>query len=334
MSFYASQPLLVTQAELGPKRRTGLLTRRGVVFNVACQDSHPTAYYRGIFRVNLRDHHTQRKVQQYAIRKDLDFCRWNLDCAECARSRSKSVHYAHLDCYKLAYNLYPALSLDHLELIAKFGSTVLPGVMMPPSPPAPTANGHQIFFSNKRNQGTELGQLMATVIGQLPIELQHMIWSHTGALLKSISTCIWNLHHQFRPYLTADIDKYPEVSSFPLSVGPKIERLGVKMINILGEDTIAEIGTGAQDWHHHISVANVKVNALQTSFGTHGLVAVRVLYEDGSKSPWVGGHSRKWFRTCKGSDLKRMRVTFDVSISVGMLVSSFTNIERGSKLSN
>lgn len=284
-------------------------------FDISYKHASPERY-RGIFRLHLESTREYPGIDEYVSQNNLVSCRWHRGCADCPRSRSRSVHYVHDHCYKLASQLFSGISLDQLNLVARFAKTTLPGVMMPLSPavsPSGLSVGVDLLppSSQDPDERTGLDSIIRAISKRLPTEVQYMIWEYADPFLKSISTCIWNLHSAYRPYLEAEHSRFEPRTSCPLSETVKIDRLGVNMVHVLGEDNVSEVGTGPQKWQYEIAVADANVDGIQASFGSHGLVALRLLYQDGSTSPWVGGLARKWFRTFRNIDINALSVVSD-----------------------
>jgi hypothetical protein len=83
-----------------------------------------------------------------------------------------------------------------------------------------------------------------------------------------------------------------------------IERLGITTMDIMGENCITTIGCDSREWDEVIEIKfHTDIDGIQSSLGSYRLVALRILYADGSVSPWLQANesvSRKWFKTCKG----------------------------------
>lgn len=75
-----------------------------------------------------------------------------------------------------------------------------------------------------------------------------------------------------------------------------------------------EIGFSKTNSAKSIPVNNKPILGIQFLLSGLGLRAVRVLYEDGFQSPWLGKFpSNGWIGTVLGNDLKALRVLADVS---------------------
>lgn len=63
----------------------------------------------------------------------------------------------------------------------------------------------------------------------------------------------------------------------------------------------------------HIDVANKAVRGLQFALGWFGLRGIRIFYEDGSFSPWLGDSTSCWVGIVRCSDLSELNVVSNVS---------------------
>lgn len=165
------------------------------------------------------------------------------------------------------------------------------------------------------SRDTDLGSLIASIEEKLPFELRRMIYDHTLGMFKSLlntSSTIEDCHHLLA---SPAQDRRPISKTFPLREILDLDRIGARVVTILGEVCLAHIGAAHGDTsqdHHDIPVANRTVSGVQVSVGSYGVVGLRVLYEDGSKSPCLGDARRKWSMTLEGNDLRGLQVYSDV----------------------
>lgn len=181
----------------------------------------------------------------------------------------------------------------------------------------PTYPYHPLAAQLSRD--TELGRLLGKLEDRLPVELQKMIYDHCSGIFRSLLNCSSTIH-DCQPLLPL-LEKRQSASetSFPLSKSPDFETIGASAVTILGEVTLAQIGAspgaGGSQFEYQIPIARQAVSGIEVSIGTYGVVGLRVLYLDGSKSPWLGGVKHTWTTPVKGDDLKGLQVCSDVSVS-------------------
>jgi hypothetical protein len=304
--------------------------------------------------MNIRDSHTASPWSAGLMTRGFTECPANLDCDTCVRDRRHSSHYVHSHCFQLAKKFFPdTFSFARLVTAARYARTIKAGVHMRPDYVHATG-GHEAFFEEVGGDPeTEVGKLLSTISRQFPPEIQTMIYNNGHPFLKSIHACVWNLSAHFRRFFETQEVEFTEDVLFPLFEPPRpgsqvdpsesptpdsdddpVETprpgspvdppepprpgsLGINQSTILGQRTICEVGaeTTRQDWDSTIGLNNgIAVTGVQLSFGLYGLVAIKVLYGDGSESDWLGGTARLFYRTLRTRDLRRMRVKFDVSL--------------------
>lgn len=140
-----------------------------------------------------------------------------------------------------------------------------------------------------------------------------MIWEHSPSIFQSLA----RTSHTLCSYYPSLIHKRPQSSSpevfHPLKDFSRISRICIKVMYILGEYCITEISTDPQGSQHELEVSDKLVSGVQVAYGSYGLTALRILYEDDSKSPWLGEKCslNPWFKTCRGR-LQDIQTRFDV----------------------
>ncbi|CAH0053966.1 unnamed protein product [Clonostachys solani] len=120
--------------------------------------------------------------------------------------------------------------------------------------------------------------------------------------------------------------KYP----FPIDQPSPVE-LSATTVNIFGEECLATIGTKANTTLG-LSVGPAKIRGLQYAMGSYGVVVLRLLYDDGTRSDWLGQSIRKWVATIQGKDMVSLNFMTDgfkiVSLSFGENEANRTRIIR------
>lgn len=62
-----------------------------------------------------------------------------------------------------------------------------------------------------------------------------------------------------------------------------------------------------------VIIANIGIRGLQFALGRFGLRGIRISYEGGSFSPWLGDPASCWVGTVRCSDLSKLNVVTNVS---------------------
>src|SRR5690606_4212982 len=94
----------------------------------------------------------------------------------------------------------------------------------------------------------------------------------------------------------------------------RIESLRVKTTSIFGLAYLSKIGFNEGDGDF-IDVRDSGFFGVRFALGTYGIRALRVLYQDGSMSRWVGDPRFSWFGEVYGADLRYLSVIRDVRIA-------------------
>lgn len=223
----------------------------------------------------------------------------------------------HIQCYKLAQSLSPHnLSAQKVMQLAQFARPLISPTCLPVHreqtnpPPVPLSSHIKLRYD------TDVGRLIAEMERRLPLELQQMVFSHIPLISQSLTRCFETVNSYFPASRRRPPRNMEQLTYRPLQNCLEIKQLGVNIVNILGEPCISEIGSDSQGWHCEIQVSDVPVDGIQVALGSYGLIALRVLYADASKSPWLGGQSsRRWYQTFRGS-LQDLKVMFDVRFDI------------------
>lgn len=250
-------------------------------------------------------HETLRKTIQEG---KFNICHRGIGCRRCRPG--VWTNFVHLHCYKLAKKSIPALTVHDLVRIGRLTSTILPWTLSP-------ALSNVIFqvpesvLSDDASSDGDLGRLLTSMHKRLPLELQYHILSDTPDFFQSSLAGETNLK-QVYPFRAVNNKDKAGVVTYPLSDVSVIKKLGANTVNILGDACFTEIGTGERTWKHEISIRDVKIQAIQVTFGLYGAVALRILYEDGMPSEWLGETQGRWYKRCKGSELQNLKTYSDV----------------------
>lgn len=162
---------------------------------------------------------------------------------------------------------------------------------------------------------TELSILVSSIQKKLPLEIQGMILDclPSHCLFYPLSRCLEVLETiNFDRILKANLPFSEFTTKYPFPIDqPSPVRLSATTVNILGEECLATIGTQANTMLG-LSVGQAKIRGLQYAMGSYGVVALRLLYEDGTRSGWMGQSIRKWVATIRGKEMASLNFMTDV----------------------
>ncbi|KAL2272690.1 hypothetical protein FJTKL_06243 [Diaporthe vaccinii] len=232
-------------------------------------------------------------------------------CPDCRPDRM--VYLSHRDCWKIAFSSSHPTFIDWSRLAAQtrpfeirrhdssVGCHDQPGtIVLPSMPPDP----------DLLHVGTPLGELLSKV-RLLPAELQFQIISLLkGTMVASLlqaKTFVSELPHRLRtrPNWTLRPEIKPlqrgSVQSSAILSCCSTEIMGRPYLNDLALEPLK--GSTAQ-----VIVANIAIRGLQFALGRFGLRGIRVSYEDGSFSPWLGDPTSCWVGIVRCSDLSKLDV--------------------------
>jgi hypothetical protein len=162
---------------------------------------------------------------------------------------------------------------------------------------------------------------MREIRRRLPIEIQLLIYElsgSVGSLFRTQSVCMSHGQLALGP---GSAGKTPSVTMFLLGGAGRIENLSASSTTILGEACLTKIlwhmalpDQGSPDpLDVSIGIDNRPVWGIQAALSTYGVCGIRVLYLDGSRSPWLGSGRGKFFGAFECRDLGRLEVYSDVS---------------------
>ena len=148
---------------------------------------------------------------------------------------------------------------------------------------------------------------------RLPLELQKLIFDDVTGLFQSLTSC-WSTLSEYGPFLdehSAVIERKQAVN--PLHSYPSATNIGASFIDILGETCLKSLTLDDEAaFEQQIVITDDNIRGFQFSLGVYGVVAFRVLYENGSSSSWIGRSLRRWTTTFEETDLKKVRTLSDV----------------------
>ena len=220
-------------------------------------------------------------------------------CAPCHDGRS--VYVAHRDCWNLAV----VAGKTHIGLY-RFAANLQH--VIPPrysAQPPPYASFYPDVVKT-----TELGRLVHTGAMRLPAEIQHKAIEYLGD------------HHLVSSLFRASQTMASHVKETPLyqavehvTLGPPthISSLCIKTGSIFGLAYLSDIGFNQREGDF-IDVRDIGFIGVRFALGTYGIRGLRILYEDGSMSRWLGDSRFSWFGEVYGYDLRNLSVLRDVRV--------------------
>jgi hypothetical protein len=162
---------------------------------------------------------------------------------------------------------------------------------------------------------TSLGLFLHAIMKRLPVELVGIITQCVGdglfsSLTMTSETLAWIKTIGFTRIMESE-NHLSKKQVF--SVNNDIQHLGLNSIQVMGENCLVGLQYDPKVCRSQIPVAKKQIKGLQFGLGFHGVIGLRIVYVDGSSSPWLGHKSPQWIKSIRGSDLTQLRMVFDVS---------------------
>ncbi len=229
---------------------------------------------------------------------------------------SRPLYFVHACCWKAVRQQCP-LSLSGLYRFARQTQPILPrdglGVS---TPQLPVQFPHEGTLVGK----TELAGLLSRAGTYLPAELQREVLRYLCGRDKSyISSLIQATHTTALVRLVdQEAPRIEELGSL-LHEGGEPRWLGASTISLFDQFYLHRIALVHREDDPNLDLCIlVQVDAVagvKFVLGTHGLQALRIIYRDGSSSPWLGKPSRSCYGAIYGSSLRQLRVLYDACCS-------------------
>ena len=190
--------------------------------------------------------------------------------------------------------------------LAKISSPVIPRPSLDPISTLPAVDFPTPI--SRDDAVTSLGRLFTRLL-QLPTETRQRITGHLqGHLVESLLRAIQTTK-AFLDRGGADGSSTPH----DLTSSDGIGSLYARATRIFGRRYLSEVGFNQTENVSSIQVESKPKRGIRFALGTYGLCAVRILYGDGSLSPWLGDHGGCWYGEVYGEELGKLRITRDVS---------------------
>lgn len=145
-----------------------------------------------------------------------------------------------------------------------------------------------------------------------------MIYSHVSGLFESLVRS-WSVFDNHRRLLLDPEYCQASPKAWPLVGSGQIKTLHANAETLIGETCLTSIGANHESeksCYDMITVASLPIRGLHVALGMYGVVGLRILYTDGSKSAWLGSARCKWCVTYEGHELERLQILFDVGYDV------------------
>lgn len=272
----------------------------------------PTAYYTPFWEENSL---LEKLSLQECGHQTLcgDYCRdGRPDCM---------VYLAHRDCWKVAFSSHRWSSLDWSRLAVQTRPFEIRSwrqedqIVLCHDDPVTPILGSVAPDSSLFYEGTPLGSLLARV-RTLPTELQFQIMGLLrGTMMASLlQTKIFV--SELLPFLRSESTwaMQPKPEALQVAGDESSGILSCRSTSIMGRHYLRDLTLGRPKGSgSHIPIAKQAVRGVQFALGRCGLRGIRISYEDGSSSPWLGESSSCWIGAVRCCDLSRLKVVADVS---------------------
>lgn len=200
----------------------------------------------------------------------------------------RTANMAHISCLRFAQNVLPRITARGLCQIAWHLRPVFAWrhvERLTELQPSLT-----YFPRSVIRYDTDLGALVRLVM-RLPPEIEEMICALLPSdLFTSLSNCLSSLDWLLKNN-KYETKRLPEPSSryFSENKSPPRLKIGINVLSVLGETCLEQIGTDPNSTYgQSVEVLDQKVKGVQFALKTYGVVALRILYEDGFESAWLG----------------------------------------------
>lgn len=228
-------------------------------------------------------------------------------CERC-RNDDEVAYVAHQYCWNLARKADPVPSLYRFAALTR--------QLLPPGhsrKPPVTA-----IFPADLPANTSLARLLEAISRRFPAELQGKI--HRYLRLHLIAAVL----RTFRTVTTFPAGRRRKPCCKRFARPAEIKSLYVETRRIFGLDYISDIGFN-KDCNASIKTDNRKVRGIRFALGSYGVRGIRILYDDGVSS-WLGSTTFCWYGEVYGTDLGRLSIFRDVSISWAVSRGASPNI--------
>ena len=229
----------------------------------------------------------------------------------CYCKEARVLFLSHKACWQ-AINRPALLPSSYLLRLARHTRPIVPPRVL---------DSHSRMLSRQTrvaecSADTPLARLVTQMAQKLPLELQCMILDYlTGSLFASLLKAT-SVSSRLLKRLDFSIPAGGPRTIDLGMVGP-VHNLYVQTLDIFGTTYLAYIGYNRLDASFSpsasIPVKSSPFRGVQYALGEFGLRGLRILYEDGTRSAWLGDASYCWYGTAEGRDFRMLRILADVS---------------------
>ncbi|KAG8156322.1 hypothetical protein KVR01_013774 [Diaporthe batatas] len=238
-------------------------------------------------------------------------------CDDCRPDRM--VYLSHRDCWKVAFSSGRCSSSDWSRLAVQTRPfevrswRVKDQVAVCHQDPVTPILSSVPTDSNLFHEGTPLGGLLAR-IRTLPTELQFQIVGRLKGTMFASLLQTKSFVSEVMPHLRPNSNWAIQPKTTPLgSNGEESSAmLSCCSTSIMGRSYLSELTLGQPKVSgSHIPIAKKPIHGVQFALGTLGLRGIRISYEDGTSSPWLGESSSCWIGAVPCRDLSNLTVIAD-----------------------
>lgn len=222
------------------------------------------------------------------------------------RDEQRPVHVAHLPCWAVGRQVHG--SLRALFALARTTRQIFPLRHL-------SGQDVRVTLPDWEYDESPLGELLRAVATRLPVEVRNVILStvcdgnySSGPLIMSLSRAFAVTQPYRRAVTASALPVWEKVAS-----RAPLDRISIETSSVLGVACISEVRPGGLESGGSILLRGVGVRGMRFALHPYGLRAIRVLYDDGSMSPWLGSTNASWFGEVHGTDLSQLHVLRDVS---------------------
>lgn len=240
------------------------------------------------------------------------------------------AYFAHMDCWKLASSTTRISSLDWSRLAVQtrpfeircydpaFEANIHRDDPCTPVLASLDPNDTSLFDAD-----TPLASLLSR-IRTLSMEIQLQIFALVkGTMFASLlqtKIFVSSMLPRLGPRSAWTILPKSLALRAGLDEGNRSSRLTCQSMYIMGRSYLSKLALGwLENPTSHIDIADKAIQGVQFALGRFGLRGVRILYMDGTNSPWLGESSFSWTGTIPCSDLSMLNLVKDVSVPASTL---------------
>lgn len=266
--------------------------------------------------------------------------RWEEDvkyCGQCVLE--KALFFAHADCWRVTERY----GIDATRLY-RFAVQTQP--LIPCISDKPHGRIWRFFdHVGNLNSETPLGKLLVEISRRLPPELQEntMAFLQQAAWDKVRNICMNATDYEIMQKagevlltrlaavesLTVPVLKCIPAKSPGPDLQPSRSRVSPQDPGLVGDDSVKALSIRVQNLFRRTYISKIvvdqagdgilsipvsprQITGLRFALGRFGLCALRILYDGGSKSAWLGDTSGCWFGNIAGTRLRDLHTTADV----------------------